>query len=302
MIRRSLAIFLVSFFAVTIATAQELNAKVTINHSQVQGTDDSVFDDLQQNLTSFINDKQWTNLQFQKRERIACVFSITVTKYDSSTNLFTCKATIQASRPVFNASYTSTIYNNTDANFDFEYAQFDQLIFNDENVDNQLTALIAYYAYLIIGINLDTFSPKGGEDVLLLCMNVANNAQNFEFTGWKSFSDDRNRYAIISDYLDGGMATFRQLQYDYYRNGLDEMVNNAERGRTNISQTIQENLKQCHADKPFSLLPQIWTDYKKDELANIYRGKGTEKEKAAVYEVIFSINPSQDTSWKKIME
>lgn len=284
------------------AYAQELNARITINTNQIQGTDASVFEDLKQTLTQFINERQWTNLQFQKNERISCNFNITVTKYDNTSNLFTCKAIIQATRPVYNSTYTSTIYNNTDNEFNFEYAQFDQLQFNEENVDNQLTALVAYYAYLIIGLNLDTFAPMGGEDVLQQCMNLANNAQNLNFTGWKAFDNDRNRFAIINDYLDGAMKPFRQLQYNYYRNGLDEMANNAERGRTNITTSIENELKKCHEDKPMSLLPQIWTDYKRDELANIYKGKGTQKEKESVYDILFSINASQNSAWDKIKE
>lgn len=284
------------------AAAQELNARVTVNHSQIQGTDASVFDELTQVLTQFINDRQWTNLQFQKNERIPCNFNITVTKYDKETNSFTCKALIQATRTAYNSSYSSTIYNNTDNDFNFEYAQFDQLEFNEEMVDNQLTALIAYYAYLLIGIDLDTFSPMGGEDVLQRCMNLANNSQNLNFPGWKAFDSDRNRFAIINDYLDGAMKPFRQLQYDYYRTGLDEMASNVERGRTNVTTALQNDLKKCHEDRPLSMLPQIWTDYKRDELANIYKGKGTQKEKESVYEILFSINASQNTAWEKIKE
>lgn len=282
--------------------AQELNARITINHSQIQGTDNAVFDELQQTLTQFVNDRQWTALQFQKNERIPCSFNITVTKYDKSTNMFTCKAVIQATRTAYNSSYNTTIYSNQDNDFNFEYAQFDQLNFNEEAVDNQLTALMAYYAFLMIGINLDTFAPMGGEDVLQRCMNLANNCQNLNFPGWKAFDNDRNRFAIINDYLDGAMKPFRQLQYDYYRNGLDEMATNADRGRTNISTTIEENLKKCHEDRPMSLLPQIWTDYKRDELANIYKGKGTQKEKEQVYEILFGINASQNNAWQKIKE
>ena len=282
--------------------AQELQAKITINHNQIQGTDKSVFENLQQTLEQFVNDRQCTNLQFQKNERIQCSFNITVTKYDKSSNLFTCKALIQASRPVYNSAYTTTIYNNSDNEFTFEFAEFDQLEFNEETLDNQLVALFAYYAYLIIGINLDTFAPMGGEDVLQRCMTLTNNAQNLNFPGWKSFDNDRNRFAIINDYLDGGMAPFRQLQYDYYRKGLDEMANNAERGRTEITTAIQEDLKKCHEDKPLSRLPQIWTDYKRDELANIYKGKGTQKEKESVYEILFSINAAQSNAWNKIKQ
>jgi hypothetical protein len=274
--------------------------KVTVNHSQIQGTESSVFDNLQQTLEQFINERQWTDLQFQENERIQCNLNITVSKYNRDEKKFECTALIQANRPVYNASYTTTLYNNRDANFHFEYAQFDQLNYNDETVDNQLTALVAYYAYLIIGLDLDSFSPLGGTDVLQRCMQLVNNAQDLGYPGWKSFEDSRNRFAIINDYLDEQMKPFRQLQYDYYRKGLDEMVNNAERGRTEISTALEEQLKKAHDNKPLSLLPQIWTDYKKDELVNIYKGKGTQKEKQAVYDLLSGINASQNPSWEKI--
>ena len=283
-------------------SAQELQAKITINHAQISGTEKGVFDNLQQTLQQFVNNRQWTHLQFQKNERIICNFNITVTKYDRDQNLFTCKALIQANRPVFNSAYTSTLYNNVDDNFTFRFAEYDQLEFNEQQIDNQLTALFAYYAYLIIGIDLDSFAPKGGEDILQRCMNLTNNAQNLDYPGWKAFSDDRNRYAIISDYLDGALEPFRQLQYDYYRKGLDEMANNAERGRTEITAALETGLKKAKENRPLSLLPQIWTDFKKDELANIYRGKGTQKEKESIYELLFSINPSQNKYWDQIKE
>jgi len=282
--------------------AQELQVKININSSQIQGTDKSVFENLKQTLEQFMNEKQWTALQFQENERIACTFNITVTKYDQSANRFTCNALIQANRPVYNSAYTTTIYNNRDRNFDFDFAQFDQLNFNEEIIDNQLMALMGYYAFLIIGLDLDTFSPMGGTDVLQRCMNLTNNAQNLDFTGWKSFDDSRNRFALINDYLDEAMKPFRQLQYDYYRKGLDEMAQNAERGRTNISTALEEGLKKAHTEKPLSLLPQIWTDYKKDELSNIYKGKGTQKEKEAVYDIMMGINASQSTAWEKMRQ
>ena len=276
--------------------------KVNINHSQISGTDNSVFDNLQKTLEQFVNERQWTALQFQKNERIQCSLNITLAKYIRDENRFEGTAMIQANRPVFNSTYNSTLYNNKDNSFNFEFAEFDQLNYNDETVDNQLTALIAYYAYLIIGLDLDSFSPLGGSDILQRCMYLVNNAQDLGFPGWKSFEDDRNRFAIINDYLDEAMKPFRQLQYDYYRKGLDEMSSNAERGRTEISTTLQENLKKAHDDKPLSLLPQIWLDYKKDELANIYKGKGTQKEKESIYELLMSINASQNAAWDKIKQ
>ena len=283
-------------------SAQELNAKININHSQVQGTDKSVFENLKETLEKFVNERQWTALQFQENERINCSFNITVTKYDKSANHFSATCMVQASRPVYNSAYTTTIYNNTDRSFDFDFAQFDQLNYNEEVIDNQLMALFAYYAYLIIGLDLDTFGPLAGTDVLQRCMNLVNNAQALDAPGWKSFEDSRNRFAIINDYLDEQMKPFRQLQYDYYRTGLDEMAQNVERGRTNVTTALEKNLKQAHENKPLSLLPQIWTDYKRDELANIYKGKGTQKEKESVYDILLSINASQSASWDKIKQ
>ena len=301
MILRHTLITLTLLMMVSLSSrGQELNATVKINHAQIQGTDVSVFEELENNLTKFINERQWTSLQFQKNERIQCSFNITVTKH--ADNVFTSRAVIQANRPVYNSSYTTTIYSNTDNDFTFEYAQFDQIQFNEENVNNQLTALIAYYAYLIIGIDLDTFGPMAGEDVLQRCFNLCNNAQNLDFPGWKAFDSDKNRYAIINDYLDSAMQPFRQFQYDYYRKGLDEMASNAERGRTNITTAIEQQLKKAHENRPLSMLPQIWTDYKRDELANIYKGKGTQKEKESVYDILFGINASQSNSWDKLKE
>ena len=300
---RRLAILFCCLCLVFCAFAQELQMKVTVNHSQIEGTDAAVFDNLQSTLEQFVNERQWTDLQFQKNERIQCNLNITVTKYVREEKKFECSAMIQANRPVYNSAYTTTLYNNKDNDFHFEFSEFDQLNFNEEMVvDNQLTALIAYYAYLIIGLNLDSFAPLGGSDILQRCMYLVNNAQSLGFSGWRSFEDSKNRFAIINDYLDEAMKPFRQMQYDYYRKGLDEMANNAERGRTEISATLQENLKKAHDDKPLSLLPQIWLDFKKEELANIYKGKGTQKEKESLYELLMSINASQANVWDKVKQ
>ena len=300
MVKKGILTLLYILLAVS-AGAQELQVKISINSSQVEGSDKSVFENLQQTLEQWMNDKQWTELQFQKNERINVNFNITVSKYDKANNRFTCTAMIQANRPVYNSAYTTTLYNNKDGDFNFDFAQFDQLNFNEEMIDNQLTALMAYYAYLIIGLNLDSFGPLAGTEMLQRCMNLTNNAQDLGFSGWKAFEDSKNRFAIINDYIDEAMKPFRQMQYNYYRKGLDEMANNAERGRINVSEAL-ELLKQAHKDKPLSLLPQIWTDYKRDELANIYKGKGTQKEKEAVYDILFNLNASQSNAWEKIKQ
>ena len=300
MIKKTALLTVTLMLAVLGINAQELQVKVNVNHSKIQGTDASVFENLQQTIEQFMNERTWTELQFQKNERIQVNLNITVNKYNRDENRFECTALIQANRPVYNSTYVSTLYNNRDASFNFDFQQFDQLNFAEENIDNQRTALLAYYAMLLIGLDLDSFSPMGGTDVLQRCLVLVNNAQNLGFPGWKSFEDNRNRFAIINDYLDEAMKPFRQLQYDYYRKGLDEMANNAERGRSEISAALENDLQKAHQDKPLSLLPQIWTDYKKDELANIYKGKGTQKEKQRIYDLLMAMNASQNNSWEKI--
>ena len=300
MIKKKALLTVMLMLAVLGINAQELQVKVNVNHSKIQGTDASVFENLQQTIEQFMNERTWTELQFQKNERIQVNLNITVNKYNRDENRFECTALIQANRPVYNSTYVSTLYNNRDASFNFDFQQFDQLNFAEENIDNQLSALLAYYAMLLIGLDLDSFSPMGGTDVLQRCLVLVNNAQNLGFPGWKSFEDNRNRFAIINDYLDEAMKPFRQLQYDYYRKGLDEMANNAERGRSEISTALENDLQKAHQDKPLSLLPQIWTDYKKDELASIYKGKGTQKEKQRIYDLLMAMNASQNNTWEKI--
>ena len=196
------------------ARAQELEARVTVNHQQVQQSSSSVFDALQTTLTSFLNDRQWTNLQFQRNERIACNFAINVTKYSESDNTFECKLTVQSTRPVFNSNYTTTLFSTQDAQFNFTFQEFDQLDFRPDVIDNDLTAMVAYYAYLIIGLDLDAMAPLGGTEVLRLAQTVCTNAQSLTQSakGWKAFDDGKNRYAIINDLLDNGMQPFREMQ------------------------------------------------------------------------------------------
>ena len=283
------------------AAAQELDARVTINHQQVQGTNTSVFEALEKSLTDFLNDRQWTQYQFNRNERIQCSFAINVKKYDESTGQMNASLTVQSTRPVFNSNYTSTVFSTVDNEFTFEFQAFDQLEFRPDVIDKDLTALIAYYAYIIIGMDLDTMSPEGGTEILQLAKTVCNNAQGLTLSakGWKPFESDKNRYAIINDYLDSGMSPFRALQYKYYREGLDTMAENVDRGRTAVTEAI-EILKTAKENKPMSMLPQIWTEYKRDELVGIYQGKGTAKEKENVSTILSSINASQNVHWNKI--
>ena len=279
--------------------AQELEAKVVVNHSKIQGTNTSVFTTLQEAMTEFLNTRKWSNSQYTARERIACSFNLIVNEY-SDEGRFGCSLMVQANRPVYNASYNTTVLNFNDNAVDFNYIEHDKLEFSDDIIDNNLTAVLAYYAYLIIGLDMDTFAPKGGTDILHKAENVVNNAQMVGEDGWKAFGDSKNRHAIINDYMNGGMEPYRQLLYDYHRKGLDEMVQNAERGRSNITTSLAL-LEKCKQDKPMSVLPQLFSEIKKDELLNIY-SKGTSKEKEEVCRILSLVNPSLTSDWEKIKE
>ncbi len=278
---------------------QELNCTVKVVHSQVQGTNTEVFEALETAITEFMNNRTWTELQYQKAERVDCNLNITVKKYDEKNDMFSCELLFQVTRPVYNSGYSTTVFSMRDTEFSFSYNRQDALDFNINNMDSNLTAMLAYYAYLFIGLDLDTFSPMGGTDVLHVVESIVNNAQTMSSPGWKAFDDSKNRHAIINDYMDSSMEPFRQLQYKYHRQGLDEMAQNADRGRTAITEAL-EMLKEAHTNKPISQLPQIFTDFKRDEIVNIYSGHGTEKERQGVYDIVSNINASQNTYWNKI--
>ncbi len=280
---------------------QEIEARVVVNHQKVEGTNVSVFESLQESLTEFINTRQWTNLQFQRNERIVCNFNITISAYNDATGDTTAELLVQSSRPVYNSAYTTTVFSTNDPNFNFQYREFDQLEFRLETLDNELTALIAYYVYLIIGMDLDTMSPLGGTEQLETVRTIVNNAQSFQLSakGWKPFEDDKNRYAIINDYLDNAMEPYRKFQYQYHRQGLDIMVENSDRGRAGITEAMGL-LKQAFENKPLSLLPQLMTEYKRDEIVNIYNGKANMNEREELLELLKRINASQITYWRKI--
>ena len=281
--------------------AQELNAKVLINRQQVSNTKSGVFEALEKAITQFLNERAWTSLQFRESERIQCTFNITIDTYSETDN--SCKASllVASSSPVYGSTYTTTVFNMNDKSFDFIFQEFDQLEWRPEQIDNNLCAMLAYWAYLIIGLDLDTMAPMAGTEILQIAQDICSNAEPLGFKGWKAFDDSKNRYAIINDYLDGSMEKFRQLQYTYYRTGLDHMSENTEQARAAIAEALNL-LKQSHEDKSLSLLPQIFTDYKRDEIVSIFSGQGTSKEREDIYDILFRINPSQDNYWEKLKQ
>lgn len=281
------------------AAAQELKAKVMVNTAQVSNTKKEVFDALREKVEAFLNDHKWTDQTYRENEKIDCNFNITVSSWDEGESMIKSTLLLTCSRPVYNSSYTTTVYSTRDADFQFTFQTTDQLEWNPEYVDNNLTAMLAYYAYVIIGYDMDSMSPLGGTPYLQTAENIVNNAQNLGFPGWSSFNDTKNRFGLLNDYLDGSMEDYRQLVYKYHREGLDQMADNPDNGRKAIAEALNL-LESAKNARTMSQLPTLFTEYKRDELVNIFSGHGTNEEKEAAYNILFGINTSLSEYWEKL--
>ena len=279
------------------AEGEELNANVTLNASKVQGTNTEVFTQLEEALKAFINDRKWTPNVYEEVERINCNFTFIVNSY-ANDGSFDCSLMVQASRPVFGASYTSTLFLYEDKSIKFKYQPFDRLDFIEDNLDNNLTAVVAFYVYMIIGLDLDSMGELGGSEFLNKALTIANNAQNLGDAGWRAGSSSNNRYSIIDDYMNGAMEPVRKLMYRYHRLGLDTMFRNADGGRKAITESIAL-LKKAYEDRPMAYFTKLFTEYKVDEIVNLY-SKCTPEEKKSVVETLSEINPSLSSEWDKI--
>jgi len=279
--------------------AQELNARVNINYTQIETTKTDVFPKLQTTIEEFLNNHKWTEIAFRENEKIQCNFNITVNEYDANENTFKCTLLMSSNRPVYGTSYNTVCYSVNDREFVFKFTEFDQIEYQENQIDNNLVALLAYYAYMIIGMDLDTMAPKGGTPCFQTAENIVSAGQNLDFPGWKAFSDSGNRFGLLNDYLDGSMECMRDFQYLYHRKGLDQMAENPDTARATITEGL-DLLLQAHKAKNMTKVAQLFSEYKRQELVNIYSGKGTTEEKNKAYEVLFAIDASQDQEWQKI--
>lgn len=291
--RRLCAGILLFFLGITFLSAQELNCKVEINSDKVQATNKQVFETLQTAITEYLNENHFTNAQFAVNERIECRMFFTIAEYSTDTNTFKGDLQVQSSRPVYNSSYTTTLLNFKDTKIEFTYQENEPLTFSHTTMESQLTAILNYYAYLIIAIDFDSFSPKGGQEYFDLCSNVVQMAQSSGETGWKAFEDTKNRSAVLSSYTDPSTSAIRDLLYTYHRLGLDEMALTPDKGRAQITSTL-DVIQQIYQANSMSVALSIFKDAKLDELVNIYT-KGTTDERKKAYDILSPVYPTEMT-------
>jgi hypothetical protein len=274
------------------ATAQEINARITINSDKIQGTNKQVFTTLQNALMEFVNSRKWTDATFSANEKIDCTMTFIIN--EQADNTFKAELQVQARRPVYNSGYTTTLLNVQDRQLDFEYVEFSPLNYTNNTLESNLTATVVYYIYLILGFDFDSFSLKGGASFFQQAQQIVNMAQSQPgWNGWKAFENERNRHAIITALTENASEQFRQMWYNYHRKGLDEMAANADRGRTTILEAIPA-LEHLKSARPSSALLQLFADAKLDELIAIY-SKANMQEKQEGFKMLSNLYPTAST-------
>ena len=281
-----------------VVSSQELNCLVEINSDQVQGTNKSVFETLQTAVNEYMNTNVFSNAQFAPNEKIDCRLFFTIKEVNDNT--FTGDLQIQSTRPVYNASLTSTLINFKDSKIEFTYQEGEPLIFSINSMESQLTAILNFYAYLILAIDFDSFSLKGGEVYWDRLKEIVQMAQSSGETGWRAFEDTKNRSAVLSAYTDAGTSSIRDLYYIYHRNGLDEMATSPDKGRSNITKSL-ENLKTIYEVVPMSVALSMFRDAKLDELINIY-SQAPSEERSKVYDLLQPLYPTDQQRLEQIKQ
>lgn len=277
-------------------SAQELNITVEVNTQSIEGTNKSVFETLKESITEYFNTTQWTNTQFSPVERIEGRFFLTVKEYDN--DVVKGELQLQLSRPVYNSVYTTTLFNFKDNKIEFSYREGEPLTFNETNWENNLLGILNFYAYLFLGIDFDTFSPKGGQPFFDKAAMIVQQGQASGEVGWKAFDDARNRSALLNVFTENNTSGFRDLLYQYHRKGLDEMATSPDKGRAAITESLAE-LEKIYNNVPMSVALTIFRDSKLDELVNIYsKSNQTERDKA--FDILSKTYPTDTDRLKKI--
>ena len=278
--------------------AQEPKCDVEINSEQIQNSSKEVFTTLKQAIADYMNTNKWTDAQFSANEKIECKMYFTIKSYND--NIMSGDLQIQSNRPVYNSSYTTTIINFKDTKIEFTYQENEPLVFSEVTMESNLTAILNFYAYIIIAMDFDTFSLNGGAPYYEKAANVVRLAQSSGESGWKAFEDTKNRSAGVSAYTDGATSGIREILYNYHRKGLDEMALSVDKGRAMITSMI-EMLKKVYDAAPMSVCISMFKDAKLDELVNIY-SKAGQSEKDKVYDLLYPIYPTEQSRLKKIKE
>lgn len=280
-------------------SAQELRCNISVSTQKIQGTNKEIFSNMQRDMYEFMNNKRWTDNVFSYDERIESSLQITLDEQVGSDE-FRGSLQLVISRPVFNSSYTTVLLNLKDNDISFKYREFEALEFNESGQNSELVNLLAYYAYIILGFDYDSFSLMGGNEYFNKAENIVARCQNAREEGWKSFESKRNRYWLINNVQDRSYAPVRECIYKYHRQGLDVMADNFADGKLEMVSAL-ELLQKAHRTKPNSYILQVFFDAKSDEIVNMFKPAFAD-ERMRVYNIVSEVNPANNTKYSALTE
>ncbi len=278
--------------------AQEINGSVQVSARQIEGTDREAFRELQQALFEFVNNTIWTNYSFKLEERLECTILLTLSKRVTS-DQYEGKLNLVLRRPIYKTNYNTTMFNYIDKDVLITYSEGEPLIFSEGSFSSNLTSLVAYYIYVFLGIDADSYSKFGGTPYYEKAQNIVQNAQNSSEPGWKAFENMKNRYWLTENLLNSQYRPIRESIYEFHRKGLDVMYDNVETGRNNIAESLKL-LQQANRTKPGSFLLRLYLDAKRDEIIKIF-GEGSPNTKAEVVNIMKEIDPANGSKYQTIL-
>jgi hypothetical protein len=285
--------------SISVAQAQEFNCKVSVIAPKIQSTPKRIFQSMETSITELMNTRRWTALNFSPKERIDCNMLLTINEQPSA-DRFSGTLQVIYSRPVYGSDYMSPVVDILDNNIQFTFLENTQIEFSPERFSNNLSSVVAFYAYFILGVDADTYAPMGGSDFYSQAQTVVSNAQNASEPGWKAFEDQKNRYWLVDNQLQGAFRPLRQFLYDYHRNGFDVMYTDLAKGRKACAAAI-ETLKAVHQAKPSSYNLQVLFNAKYNELVELFRG-ADQQERAKVYNTLQIIDPGHINQYMEMMK
>jgi len=289
-------LFVLSFFFSITTFSQELNCEVVINAQQTGSENLQIFKTLENQLNEFVNNTQWTNLTFSTQERINCSMVIIINNYDN--DAFQASIQISSSRPIFNSSYSSPVYNFNDRDFNFQYLEFQNLNYNSTQFESNLVSVIAYHIYMILAMDADTFSLKGGEEYYLQARTILNFSQQSNFIGWKPEDGLQSRFSLIDNIMSPTYKEFRDVLYEYHMDGLDNMSQNPKKGKDNIADALMQ-LEDLNNRRPNSFILRVFFDAKAEEIEDIF-SDGPSVNISDLVTTLTRIAPTHASKWRNI--
>ena len=295
---RSTIFFLLTLFIGFAAQSQELNCQVVVDDERAQTSDRQVFRDMEQAFARFLNDRKWTNDAYLPMERIDCNLAITIQSMPA-VGFYNATVQIQSSRPVYGSSYSTLMFNFADRDWQFEYIESTPLDFGDNVFNSNLTSMLAFYAYVIIGLDMDSFSEFGGEEIFKRALDIVNLAQQSDRAGWQAFQSNRNRYWLSENLTNQDLRPIRKGLYTYHRLALDKFDEDQDAARVLILNVLKD-IQGANRNVPNSILKISFFDAKKNELGNIFE-KGNPATRRDAYNVLVQLDPSNTEKYKSII-